>query len=268
MKIWYQSNSTYRYDPALDAYGNNLEEQCKRAARPDTEVYVTGVPVHGEHIDKYKSIMYYHANQGLNNMLKAEKEGYDAVVIGCSLDVGMDYAREMLSIPVIGIAHANLYMAAMLGELFAVVTCEPWLAEGYRQLIRRYGLEQKSLRGNYVVPVTEAELAKILKGGDPKPMAEKFKAEAKKAVADGASVVIPVPAHISQLFYKTGGLTNLDGATVLDPVAIAVKVAETWADLKKLGIEVSRTFQVYASPGKELLKKTFETYAPVFKIDY
>ena len=52
--------------------------------------------------------MYYHANQSLNNMLKAEKEGYDACIIGCSLDVGMDVIREMLSIPVVAIGHAIL----------------------------------------------------------------------------------------------------------------------------------------------------------------
>ena len=267
MKIWYQSMSTYRYDPVFDEYGKTLEEQCKRALRPDTEVYVTGVPTVMPEIDRYKSIMTYHSSQMLNQMLKAEKEGYDAFVIGCSFDVGMDEGREMLSIPVVGIAHANLYMAAMLGELFTVVTCEPYIAERYRQMVTRYGLQQKFMRGPYVFPITEWELAEAL-SKDPAPVAEKFKAVAQKAVADGASVIIPVPAFINQLFFKTGGLTNLDGATVLDPVAVAVKLAEMLADLKKIGIEVSRTLQVYGSPGKELLNKCLETYAPVFKIDY
>ena len=62
-------------------------------------------------------------------MLKAQNEGYDAVVIGNSLDVGLEEGREMLSIPIVGIAHANFHMAAMLGELFAIVTCEAKLLE-------------------------------------------------------------------------------------------------------------------------------------------
>jgi len=267
MKIWYQTMSTYRYDPVFDTYGKLLAEQCKRALRPDTEVYVTGVPVVMPEIDRYKSIMTYHSSQMLNHMLRAEKEGYDAFVIGCSFDVGMDEGREMLSMPVVGIAHSNIYMAGMLGEQFAIVTCEPYIAERYRQMITRYGLQSKHLRGPYVFPITEWELAEAL-NKDPKPVADKFIEVAKKAVADGASVIIPVPAFINQLFYKAGGLTNLDGATVLDPVAVAAKVAETLADLKKIGIEVSRTLQVYGCPGPELLKKTFDTYAPVFKIDY
>jgi len=267
MKIWYQTASTYRYDPLFDEYGRTLEEQCKRALRPDTEVYVTGVPKLIIEIDRFKSPMYYHTAQILNNMLKAEREGYDAFVSGCSFDPGMDEGREMLSIPVVSIGHANLYMAAMLGELFAIITCLPWIAERYRQLVRGYGLQSKYLRGPYVFHILEKELAAAL-SKDPTPVAKKFRAVAEKAVADGASVIIPVPAFINQLFYKAGGLTNLDGATVLDPVAVAVKLAEMLADLKKIGIEVSRTLQVYGSPGKELLNKCLETYSPVFKIDY
>ncbi len=140
------------------------------------------------------------------------------------------------------------------------------LVERYRQMITCYGLQSKHLRGPYVFPMTENELAVALK--EPGPVAEKFKAVAQKAVDDGASVLIPVPSFINMLFYKTGGLTKLGGATVLDPVAVAAKFAEMLVDLKKIGIEVSRTLQVYGSPGKELLEKVFKTYAPVFKIEY
>lgn len=266
MKIWYQTMSPYRYDPDFDEYGKTIEEQCRRASRPGTEVYVEGVSVFMPEIDRFKSLMYYHTSQTVNQMLKAEKEGYDAFINGCSFDTAVDEGREMLSIPVVGIAHTNLHIAAMLGELFTIVTCEPYIAERYRQLIVRYGLQSKYLQGNYVFPIIEPDIARALK--EPGPLAEKFKAVAEKAVADGASVIIPIPVHISQLFYKIGGLTNLNGALVLDPIAVAVKFAEMLVDLKKLGIEFSKTFQVYASPGRDLLMKAREMYAKVFKIEY
>ena len=266
MRIWFQTATSYRYEPVYDEYGKTLEEQCRRVVRPDTEVYVTGLPVHLREGDRYKSVLYYHMSQNMNNMLKAEKEGYDAFVIGCSFEFGMDEGREMLNIPVVGMTHTNLHMAAMLGELFAIVTSTPYTAEKYRQMIARYGLQSKHLRGNYIFPVVPEEWANALK--DPEPVAEKFKVVARRAIADGASVIIPTPAFISGVFYKIGGLTSLDGALILDPVAVAVKFAEMMVDLKKIGIEVSRKLQVYGSPGKELLDKILETYAPVFKIDY
>lgn len=269
MKIWYQSNSTYRFDPASDGYGRNLEAQCKRAARLGTEVFVTGVKTHGQDIDIYKSIMYWHTNQLINNVMRAEKEGFDAFVIGCSFDVGMDIGREITSMPVIGIAQANLHVAAMMGELFTVVTCMPRLAERYRQLIRAYGLQQKYLSNNYIYEISEWDLAAKLKAGDEEELSslsDTFRRLAEKAVSEGASVIVPVPAHISQLFLQTGGLTNLNGATVLDPVAVAVKVAEFMVDLKTLGMDISRVPQVYPLVPKELLKKTLDLYSPVFRI--
>jgi len=257
--------TTYRYDPVWDEYGKGLEEQCKRAARPDTEVHVTGVPLFGKDLDKYKYIMYYHKNQCVNNMLKAEKEGYDVFVLGCSEDPALTEGRGLISIPVVGISQANMYVAGMMGELFTIVTSPRNLAEMYRQLVRLYGLESKYLRGNYALDVPEEEVAKSLK--DPLPLAKEFKEVAKRAVADGASVIIPIPAFIYNLFYRTEKLTNLDGATVLDPVAVAVKVGEMFADLKKLGMEASRMYQVYSYPGKEIRDEILKKYAPTFKIE-
>lgn len=265
VRIWYQTGSTYRYDSSREAYGKMLEEQCKRAARPDSEIYVTGVPVTQAGVDRYKSLMYYHTNQMLNGMLRAEKEGYHAVVIGNSYDIGFDEAREMLNIPVVAIAHSSFHTATMIGELFAVLTCEYHIAERYRQMIRRYGMENKFL-GNYIYPIPEIELIRGVK--EPAAVMEKFKAVAEKAVADGASVLISVPAPIYGLFYQTGGLTDINGATLLDPVAVSIKMAEFLVDLKKLGIDISRKLGVHGSPGKELLQKTFKIYASAFRIEY
>lgn len=265
MRIWYQTGSTYRYDLSREAYGRTLEEQCKRAARSDSEVYVTGVPVSQPGIDRFKSLMYYHTNQMLNGMIRAEKEGYDVVVIGNSYDIGFDEAREMLEIPVVGIAHSNFYVAAMIGELFAVLTCEYHIAERYRQMIRRYGMESKFL-GTYVHSIPEIELIRGVE--KPDAVMEEFKRVAEKAVADGASVLICVPAPIYALFYQRGGLSSVNGATLLDPVATAIKMGEFLVELKELGMDVSRKLGVYGSPGKELLKKTFETYGPSFRIEH
>jgi allantoin racemase len=267
MKIFYQTGTGYRYHELWEEYGKTLEQQCKRAARPGTEVYVTGNPVIITERDRFKAVMYYHSNQFMNNMLRAEAEGYDAFVIGCSFDERMDEGREMLSMPVISIGQANLFLAAMFGELFAITTCEPHIAQRYDQLVRKYGLESKYLRGPYISPISENGLAAALK--NPESTAQGFKEVAKKAVADGASVIIPVPASIYQMFYKTQILKpeDLRGATVLDPVAVVIKFAEMMVDLKNIGIEVSRTLQVSASMSKELRNELFKKYAPVFKIN-
>lgn len=264
MKIWYQTSSTYRYEPLFEDYGKLLEKQCQKAARPGTEVYVTGVPVLVKGQDRYKILRYYQVSQIFNNMLKAEKQGYDAFIIGDTLDFGWEEGRGLLSIPVLGISHTSYYLAAMLGELFAIVTTDDYFCEQYRQQVEHYGLRDKYLRGNYYFPVAIDEMALAMK--NPQPMADKFKAVAERAVADGASVIIPAPGLLAPLIYETG-LNRVAGAPILDPVSVAVKFAEMLADLKKIGIEASRKTGVYGSPGRELLNEAMGKYSKVFRIE-
>lgn len=58
----------------------------------------------------------------LRGIQRAEADGYDAVIIGCFGDPGLEAAREIVSIPVIGPGEASLLLAAGLGHRFSVVT--------------------------------------------------------------------------------------------------------------------------------------------------
>ena len=101
---------------------------------------------------------------------------------------------------------------------------------------------------------------------NPGPVVERFKAVAEKAVADGASVIIPKPGLLPPLIYKEG-VTSINGATILDPICVAAKFAEMLADLQKIGIGFSRKLGVYGTPDKEMRKEILERYSKVFKIE-
>ena len=51
-----------------------------------------------------------------------ELEGWDAVVLGCFGDPGLDAFREIVSIPVVGPGEASVLLAASLGHRFSIVT--------------------------------------------------------------------------------------------------------------------------------------------------
>jgi len=264
MKIWYQSASPYRYESVFDAYGKALEEQCRRVVRADTHVHVEGTQVMLRDIATQKYLPYFHKIQSLNTMLRAEQEGYDAFVIGCALDIGLEEGKSMLQIPVVGIGQAAYHFAMMLGNLFAVVTSTRGFFEICNEQTETYGLAAKHLRGPYIYPASPDEIAAAL--DDPLPLVEKFLAVAEKAVDDGASVIIPVPIFISSLFSKAG-VTTIRNALVLDTVSIAVKTAEMLVDLKTIGIEPSRRIGVYAKPDPATRKAVFEKVRKVFKIE-
>lgn len=54
--------------------------------------------------------------------LRAQSEGYDAMVVYCFSDPGIDLLREQLDIPVIGPGEISLAMASMIGERCGIIT--------------------------------------------------------------------------------------------------------------------------------------------------
>jgi allantoin racemase len=72
---------------------------------------------------------------------RAEHEGYDAVVIGCSGDPGLFEARRMLRIPVTAPLEAALHLAATLHPRVAILVADGFEAHVlYQDLARHYGL--------------------------------------------------------------------------------------------------------------------------------
>ena len=69
--------------------------------------------------------------------IRAEQDGFDAIVIYCFSDVGLDAVRENVRIPVIGPGETSLAAANMLCNRFAVITTESVnIPRTYRRLMR------------------------------------------------------------------------------------------------------------------------------------
>ena len=232
--------------------------------RPDTEVYVTGIAVMVRDVENWRALQYYQNVQTLNNMHRAQAEGYDAFVIGCTLDVGLAEGKSMLDIPVVGISEIAYHTAMMLGRMFAVVTSSPALWEAYGEQVDRYGVRSRYVPGPYIVHASEEEIAIAL--ADPGPLLERFKEAARRAVADGASVIVPSPAFLATLAHRAG-LTHVNDALVLDTISVAVKQAEALADLRRIGIGPSRRIGVYCQPGPAMAKESMARLASVFRMD-
>jgi allantoin racemase len=75
--------------------------------------------------------------------VEAERRGFDAVITGCAGDPGVEAAREMVSIPVIGPGQAGMYAAAMLGYRFSVLSPLPSTVGPTRALVRHIGLQER-----------------------------------------------------------------------------------------------------------------------------
>jgi len=149
---------------------------------------------------------------------------YDAVVIACFDDTGLDAARCLTDRPVIGIGEAGYRTAAMLSNHFSVVTTLSRSVPALEHNILRYGLERQcaSVRA-CDVPVLELEH----NTGDA---LEKIEAEIVKAIElDRAEAIVLGCAGMTDL---ADMLSRKYELPVLDGVACAAAMCEAMARLR------------------------------------
>src|SRR4029450_2030180 len=109
---------------AVGSYTPEDLEHKKRSLRtvlrPDTQLDMfaadSGVPYVESSLDLYLSEVAV-----ARKVVEVARMGYDAVVGTAFLDNGLDAARELVDIPVVGPAKTTLYMAATLANKFAVI---------------------------------------------------------------------------------------------------------------------------------------------------
>lgn len=70
-------------------------------------------------------------------------QGCDAVIVAAFGDPGLGGARELLSIPVIGLAEASMLTACMLGRRFSIVTFSKTLGAWYQECVEYHGLASR-----------------------------------------------------------------------------------------------------------------------------
>jgi allantoin racemase len=72
-----------------------------------------------------------------------EAAGYDAVVLGVSLDCGLAPMRELLDIPVAAMTESGLACAGMLGQRIGLLTLGGRMLPLYRELVAGYGMQER-----------------------------------------------------------------------------------------------------------------------------
>jgi Asp/Glu/hydantoin racemase len=160
-------------------------------------------------------------------MIAAEEQPVDAVVIAAFGDPGLHAAREQFDIPVIGMAEAAILTACMLGGQFGIVTFTPHMCPWYRESVSAAGLDGRF--AGFRVPT--ALRGAVTDAADT--MRDDLKELATlNAREDGADAVILGGAPLAGL---AGELADTIPAVLVDPVSAAVVQAEALARLSPRG---------------------------------
>jgi allantoin racemase len=178
----------------------------------------------------------------LNWVKRANQQGYDAVVIACFSDPGLEAAKEISTIPVIGIGEATYHMAAMLGAKFTIMTIRKEYIPAVREQVHKRGLDY------YLASVKDLGLSVSETDAHPEKTKKRVLDFAKQAVEeDGAEVIILGCAGMSGYAPE---IEKKLGAKVLDPTAVALKIAEAMVDLKLVHSKVG----LFAQPPEKRFK--------------
>ncbi len=199
-----------------------IAKELLAVKRPDTELNVVNPEKGPEAIE-----CAYDESRAVPEMLKlvqrAPEQGYDAVVIACFSDPGLDAARELVGIPVVGIQEASMYLAASLGSYFGVLTTLE-----RRVPVRRRYAESLGLGGKMVsTPVLNIPVAETV--GSLERMKATALAKAREAIAEGAEVLIMGCAGLGDWSQE---LQQELGIPVINPNAAGLKLAESLVDLR------------------------------------
>ena len=159
-------------------------------------------------------------------MLAEAGSSFDAAVIAAFGDPGLFGARELFSFPIVGLAEAAMLTACMVGQRFSIVTFSRVLAPWYWECVAMHGLEARC-SGIRTLDESFQSISNVQVEKE-----ESLIRIANKAVdEDGADVVILSGAPLAGLADK---VKDRIPVPVIDPVAAAVRQAETLAVLKPL----------------------------------
>ena len=194
---------------------------AKSVALPDTKIVAVN-PDNGP-----ASIQgYYDEALALNGIIEQIKvhRNFDAVVLACFDDTGLDAVRCLTDKPVLGIGEAAYHVASLLSNKFTVVTTLARSVPALEHNLVRYGLATRC------VNVRSSEVA-VLELEDPQSNARAaISAEVAKAIKeDRAEAIVLGCAGMTDL---ANSLSEEHGLPVIDGVVCAVGLCETMVRLK------------------------------------
>jgi allantoin racemase len=199
-----------------------MEEQCRKIAFPGTHVDATYIKA-TDTFSSYKVFSYVDLAPCTLESIKIAwkaRHDYDGIIVAGFSDVGVDAMKEMLDIPVLGIAEAAYHVAALLGHRFAVLTGTTKWTPPKHDYVKSVGVESKAVSFRSYSEWNENDSFESLRA--------KLIDVAQKAIReDGAEVVIlgggPLVGYGKEIEKDLG-------IPVIDPTLAAFKMMEGFID--------------------------------------
>ena len=159
----------------------------------------------------------------LQQVVSAETEGCDAVVIDCAADPALRAAREISELPVVSAGEASYHAAMMVAGKFSVITVLPTTANEISDHLKMYGFSSR------VASVRSANVP-VLALEDEQKAEEHLYAAARKAIdEDGAQAIV---LGCTGMMAMRDSLEKRLGVPVIEPYLAAIQFAASLVRMK------------------------------------
>lgn len=234
-RLWYQS---FVHPVEQAPYIGRLQAFLDQVAAPDIRFEVHGLDPPDRHFHALTEFRC--AAQVIRHAIEAERNCYNAFVIGHFQEPGLLEIRGAVDIPVIGLGEANLLAALAMGGRIGLVTIDPSFITWHERQVMAHGLDQRVVG----VRAIRADLGGFMRAfTDTASYAQvraAFVEQVRPMVANGAEVILPAGGLPMLLFARECPFV-IDGALVLSGIAVAAKAAEMALALHRLtGSVISR----------------------------
>jgi allantoin racemase len=182
----------------------------------------------------------------LEQAKKAEEKGFDAVIIDCMGDPGLDAARELVKIPVLGANESACHLAAQIAPRFSILNVVAESENAVRSAVIRNGTIQ-SLASIVTIDIPVLALEK-----EPeKTIAKMVQASEKAIKQDGAQSIVFGCTGMSSLVKSIEDRLKAKGinAPVIEPLRATVYNAIMW-----ILMGISQSKEAYMPPRPKLRK--------------
>jgi allantoin racemase len=245
------------YSDTFEGYDKVCRKGFDRLEIPNLEIDHTWSQ-RGTQAVQYESCELLNTVETVQQVLDAQDKGFDGVIIGCSLDIGLKETREVATIPVVSSMETAMLGCCIMGKRFSIISFGERARVRQEQLIDEYGLRDRSTTVR-AFDMTLEELGLALTTEEKKKnLRQIFMDEANKAVTEqGAEVIIPGCGILSALcvldeIVKVDGIEDVP---VIDTFVPALQLLEMLIIMKtKLGIDISKR-GLYQSPGPEVIQQ-------------
>ena len=128
----------------------------KKNAREDTIVEVINIEKGPKTIESFYDEAF--ALPGILKIVREIKNQYDGIMINCFADPGLNPAREVCDIPVVGPGESAIILASMLGHNFSIISVKKNLIPMFEMKLVSLGLLKRLSSVEYIdMPVSKLE---------------------------------------------------------------------------------------------------------------